>query len=762
MSLDALPDSLRALLRASGAFSPDAPFSLSAAYNAADQLREAVDYTPLLTDWWHAEDAHHVRHRSADSAAQARAALEANPHAAAEVYRRAAAFYQTRSQRWSLYAEDDPTFADERAQVAHLLTWAATHDATTLVNLTHATVSQLERRETLHPQARVWLAYAAQVLQAAPDEWGVPGPLRALGDAALLVRAFMLAESFYIAALTRCGEDALGAQAHILRGLGQVARAQENLDAARNYFYKALVLYDVVGFSLGQASMQRELAALPGTDAPQALDYLQQAVRIYETLEHTAARANTLRELAAQQQTAQRYEAAQGHLEEAYIAFGEVEFWAEQAHTLRAWGDLHLAAGAQGQARAKYDQALTKFRELQDRSGQAQTLRARGDVHLSLNDIPAAIEDFEAARLYYAALGQAHQVITLRVLLAHLYLDDGQRTPAAAQLAALLPDLPRITSPLRQHELRARLRDLVGRFGGTFETLWMQASGASPLPDWLIQPDPDAPPESLAAALTSAEALLAALPGVLAELTALKAPARAEWLDRALALLGDDSPQAHLGRAEVLAQRASIPGADVAAWLDAALEAYDQARAHLTDDPPSLADVHNRRAKLLRDMAGMPQYHRRELLLRALTDADTARETLADGPTLDYAHTQLHRAHLLRELAGLRGENRAQWMYAALAAFDEVVQLLADDPPTLARAQLNRASLWQEITTLPEVNVQNCWREALHAVALAMDYTQHDPDAQRRAGHMLDNLRTLITAQQGEDVFQRWWADLTP
>ncbi|MFP4322692.1 MAG: hypothetical protein ACLFTK_09580 [Anaerolineales bacterium] len=753
-SLETLPPKDAALVRASGAFAPEFAFSLPALFNAAGLLRAEVDLTLLLDDWFAPVGEHHLQHAAPETAEAARAALHATDEHA-QVYARAIDFYAARGGRWALVAPEDAWLAAELAQVGHLLAWAAAQDAAAWLELARGAATHLAPLPALHPQAWEWLAPLAQGLDHAPpfDHHA----LRGLGDAALGVNAPGLARAFYWAALARCPQDAHGAQAHILRGLGETAIAQDNAEAARDFFYKALVLYEVVGFRLGQARMQRQLGALAAFN--QVPDYFNAALRLYDDLGHTAEAAATHAELAARYIASGDTNAAQRHLEEAYIGYGAVEFWAEQADILHTWGHMHLSAGQAAAAQEKFSAALSAHEALDDRLGMARALRGRGDAELQQGELPAAIDDFEAARWYYAALGQAQEAALMRVLLAHLYLDDNQRTPAAKQIADVLPLLERVPDPLQQGELRAQLRRLMERFGEAFETLWMQATGGDPLPDWLLRddPDPDALPAHLQNALADADALLGAWPAALDDLPWLSAPARVAWLDAALALLDDQtSPAAHATRGDLLQERAACPGAPVRDLLLAALAAYDTALAGAADDPAWAVAVQNMRVRLLRDMAGMPGEDRRALLLQALADADAA---LARANPADYGPTQLARAHLLRELAGLRGENRAGWMHEALAAFDDVLAT-ADDPLIIARAHLNRASLWQEIATLPDADVPAALQEALAAGVAAWRGAQSLPDVARRAEHMLDTLRESIIKRHGDATFGAWWAAL--
>lgn len=179
-----------------------------------------------------------------------------------------------------------------------------------------------------------------------------------------------------------------------------------------------------------------------------------------------------------------------------------------------------------------------------------------------------------------------------------------------------------------------------------------------------------------------------------------------------------DSPldygQTQLNRAKVLHQLAGLPDEDRPAMLYGALNAYNDALNVQKDVPRDYARTQGNRAVLLYQLAVLTGENHIERLREALDAYDDALDKLSDIPHV-YGKTQLNRVALLRDIAGLPGEDRAARLYQALDGLEKALECHQDMPMAYAKTQIPRANLLRELAGLEGEDRPTRLREALQA-----------------------------------------------
>jgi|GEM_PF-6967054 len=642
-------------------------------------------------------------------------------------------YYERLSKRWLV---NDP-IADDVAQLAHGITWAfSVHEPSGLNALAAACVHLTEHADyhlLLHP-------FLAQLTQ---DPWGTAEQLRACADGAVKMLAYGEARQLYYAALEQYGEDNLAGQAHTLKGLGDVSLAEHDLDAAHGYYYKGMVLYEVVDFRLGQANTLKLLGAVAtrGKDYQTAKSWYEDAATLYAEMNFDAELAATYLDLAGILTLQDNLKAAEQQYQRALTLFGNIEFWVEQADVWLAIGNMHLQARQFDKAQSAYTQALPLYQQMGNRIGQANARRALGNMELAKQDYESAIIQFDHALTLYKDLDAYTNCASVYQLLIHLYIDAGRPDDAAKALLTSLPLLEKVDR-LNAHEIEVAYQRIVA------EHHLDLSKHQAIVPAWLLKQRPAVLESSLASETALQNALHAG--EIWRTLDDLATPDRLGWIDKAI----QASKSLHYERAWLLKERAGIPGVAVSETLHDAIAAYDTALT-VVDSDEQYAIIQAERVQLLRDMAGMPNEHRGDLLFLALDGSSATLDRLSnDNPY--YAQAQLTRGNLLRELAGLNGQDRGMWMYRALETYDAVLDL-PDAPHSMTHC--NRASLLVEIAHLPQEDLTDKLQSALQAAITAYEIANDDYQAQ--AYKMLKNIRYSILGDYNEHVFNEWWSNLT-
>lgn len=658
-------------------------------------------------------------------------------------------YYQAKMEKW---LTGDADFAAEVAHYGHALYYV---EADVLVGMVLEGGQFLQTLDDYHSQVAAWLEYVLKVADEKGSTWGQAGQMRALGDIALKIRQQHTARNFYYRAMLLYDSlSSMAGQAHTFKGLGDLNMQGNNPQTARDFYYKALVLYEINDFRLGQANTLRQLAPL--SDSKTAHEFYEKALIIYEELDLEMGEAQTRKEMADLLFKEGQIADAQTHYESALKVFHKIGFWVEEAHILKAIGDMHIQD--EEAARTHYDRALKLYEKAGHRQGQADVLRILGNLALKQSRANAAIALFRHARELYDTVDAHMESAAVSQVLAFLRLEQGSASEAIRNMHAALVSLDKINAS--RHEAENRLREIAMHMGDDFPQLWKEITNDAPLSRRLQ----DILNPVLRNALNSEESLQVAIQdNVLRQVARLETEVRTSWLLRGLDLLESDNAQSHLARALIYKELASVQGQDLGQRLNQAIAAYDAALGH--QEALEFAATQIKRIALLRDMAGLPGEDRMARLYQALTGFESALECLRSDPPA-YATTQFQRANLLRELAGLNTEraSRAGWMYKALAAYDEVIMLLPTDSLEHAMAHTNRASLLQEIATLPDENRAERLKEALASAAKSLILLETHGDKAKSlrlsTQKLTTNIRDTVVASDSADVFDTLWDEI--
>lgn len=200
-------------------------------------------------------------------------------------------------------------------------------------------------------------------------------------------------------------DDQMG-QANTLRALGDVAFVQNDYAPARNYYERALALYQRIGARFGQANTLQALGGVARTENAfeLACSYYDRALSLHEQIDDWLGQANTLKAIGDIALARNADERARSLYNQALTLYKQINDRFGQANTLSALGDIARRRNAYEQARILYYQALTIYERIGTRLGQANILLALGDVAYILD------EDEQARRLYHKALTLYKQI----------------------------------------------------------------------------------------------------------------------------------------------------------------------------------------------------------------------------------------------------------------------------------------------------------------------------------------------------------------
>jgi tetratricopeptide (TPR) repeat protein len=186
-------------------------------------------------------------------------------------------------------------------------------------------------------------------------------------------------------------------RAHLLRLMGDADSREDNVDAAREHYEKALPIFREVHDRVGEANTLRSLGDLDVKEAKleAARAHYQEALAIYRQLGSGLGEANTLQFLGDLEVREDKLEAAREHYQRALPIYREVRDRVGEANTLQSLGYLELREGKPEVARENFQLALPIFREVRERLGEANTLQSIGDLELGEGKLEAARELYE-------------------------------------------------------------------------------------------------------------------------------------------------------------------------------------------------------------------------------------------------------------------------------------------------------------------------------------------------------------------------------
>ncbi|MBP2367862.1 AfsR/SARP family transcriptional regulator [Pseudonocardia parietis] len=314
------------------------------------------------------------------------------------------------------------------------------------------------------PQA--WFEAEIETLIAVAEQACTSGPA-ALGcrfDTALapisVLRAYYddwrRVSGFAVSAARRAGDR--WAEAHALRGLGELARIQDRGSEALAVLEQARNTFDAAGDRHGRALATSGIAAVYRDTGrlDEAAALLEEALLVLRAVGDRRSEVWTLRRLAGVYRLHGRFDAARRCLRDALVAAGELGDPLAEAAVREGLGVGYTRVGLGEPARAELEAALELFRRHRYHYGEARALGSLGELHRVEGRLDAAAQcQHQALRLWselrlpwwrartrrrlgdvHAAAGDDHGARAQWRAAWQLFHDIGARD--AAELRALL------------------------------------------------------------------------------------------------------------------------------------------------------------------------------------------------------------------------------------------------------------------------------------------------------------------------------------
>ena len=212
------------------------------------------------------------------------------------------------------------------------------------------------------------------------------------------------------------------AWAQCTKGLGEVARLQDDYEAATGYYEAALARYKEIGDRLGAAHCMwglGEVARLQN-DYEAATGCYEQALDAYETLGDRFGAAHCTTGLGDVAYVQNDYEAATGCYEQALDAYEALGNRQGAANCTKGLGDVAYVQNDYEAATGYYEAALARYKEIGERYGRAWTHYRLGAVLVQMGQVDRGVTELgEAARLF-EAVGLTEMAAQTRALIAKI------------------------------------------------------------------------------------------------------------------------------------------------------------------------------------------------------------------------------------------------------------------------------------------------------------------------------------------------------
>jgi tetratricopeptide (TPR) repeat protein len=233
--------------------------------------------------------------------------------------------------------------------------------------------------------------------------------LAARGGIALVIQITGIGSSSTIRELTAachaCG-NTLG-EADCIRGLGDIAFARSDHEAARTSYDQALPLYRQIGAILGEANCIWSLGdiTLARSDHEAARTSYEQALPLYRQVGDILGEANCIKGLGDIAHDRSDHEAARKSYALALPLYRQVGSIIGEANCIRNLGDIAHDRSDHEAARKSYAQALQLYRQVGSILGEANCIQGLGDLALTRSDHEAARKSYEQALPLYRQIG---------------------------------------------------------------------------------------------------------------------------------------------------------------------------------------------------------------------------------------------------------------------------------------------------------------------------------------------------------------------
>jgi tetratricopeptide (TPR) repeat protein len=248
---------------------------------------------------------------------------------------------------------------------------------------------------------------------------GRPDPLRALAQACH-------------AAGDKHGE------ANCIQGLGDIALARSDHDAARRAYEEARPLYRQVGAVLAEANCIKGLGdiALRRSDHDAARRAYEEARPLYRKVGAVLGEANCIRSLGDIALARSDHDAARRAYEEARPLYRQVGAVLGEANCIQGLGDIALACSDHDAAWAAYAEARPVYRQVGDVLGEANCIQSLGDIEKAKGQADAACALYEQALALYERIPEPYSIGVTQVRLAEATEGSVRAAHVAAARAA--------------------------------------------------------------------------------------------------------------------------------------------------------------------------------------------------------------------------------------------------------------------------------------------------------------------------------------
>jgi tetratricopeptide (TPR) repeat protein len=199
-------------------------------------------------------------------------------------------------------------------------------------------------------------------------------------------------------------------QANVYHSLGTVAQEQRKWTEAKDYYQKALQIFDEYHDRYPQARTYQHLAIVAQEQHKwqEAEDYLQKALQIKREFDDPYSQARTYHELGIVAQQQRKWSEAEAHYQQAsqiFVKFKDPHSLAQTSHNL---GVVFQEQYKWQEAEAHYQKALPIFVKFDDRYAQANTYNQLGivaqkqaDTYSQLGTVTQAQRKWNEAEAYF-------------------------------------------------------------------------------------------------------------------------------------------------------------------------------------------------------------------------------------------------------------------------------------------------------------------------------------------------------------------------
>jgi tetratricopeptide (TPR) repeat protein len=199
-------------------------------------------------------------------------------------------------------------------------------------------------------------------------------------------------------------------QANCLQSLGIVAQARSDYESARTYFEEALALYRRIGALQGQANCIQGLGTIARarSDHDMARMHFEEALTINRTIGELHGEANCIQSLGMVARARFDYGMARNRLQEALALYRRIGAIHGEANCILSLGSIARGLFDYDTARIHYEDALALYRRIGEMQGQANCTYSLGSLALAHYDYTAASTRFEEAQSFYRRTGDVH------------------------------------------------------------------------------------------------------------------------------------------------------------------------------------------------------------------------------------------------------------------------------------------------------------------------------------------------------------------